>query len=122
MYLHTFTHSSGRLPSVLLAAESTWPKNPYIITEWTLQMTDNTYASAFFIYKIYQLRKTDRDFDIFIIRNRSFLSYMRSLFLIALGNFIFPVIMNIASLVLIITDPSFTDGTYILLTNNVRSR
>ena len=42
MYLHSFTHSSGRLPSILLAAESTWPKNPYIITEWTLQMLDNT--------------------------------------------------------------------------------
>lgn len=86
MYLHSFTHSSGRLPSILLAAESTWPKNPYIITEWTLQMTDNTwvsipiclffpvikgftfsYASAFFLYKIYQLRKTDKDVP--IIRN-----------------------------------------------------
>jgi hypothetical protein len=41
-YLHRFTHSSGNLPSVLLAAESTWPRNPYIITEWSLQMIDNT--------------------------------------------------------------------------------
>ena len=64
------------------------------------------YASAFFLYKIYQLRKTDNDVP--IIRNGesdrflllsealiwplagSFLSYMHSLFLIALGNFIFP--------------------------------
>ena len=44
MYLHSFTHSSGRLPSIFLAAESSWPKNPYIIAEWTLQMLDNTWA------------------------------------------------------------------------------
>lgn len=42
MYLHQFTHSSGNLPNVLLAAESTWPRNPYIISEWSLQMVDNT--------------------------------------------------------------------------------
>lgn len=41
LYLNSFTHSSGRLPSVLLAAESTWPRNPYIMTEWSLQMVDN---------------------------------------------------------------------------------
>lgn len=42
MYLHQFTHSSGNLPNVLLAAQSTWPKNPYILAEWSLQMIDNT--------------------------------------------------------------------------------
>lgn len=41
MYLYQFTHSSGNLPNVLLAAQSTWPKNPYIISEWSLQMIDN---------------------------------------------------------------------------------
>lgn len=42
LYLHQFTHTSGRLPNVLLAAQSTWPKNPYILAEWSLQMVDNT--------------------------------------------------------------------------------
>lgn len=41
LYLNSFTHSSGNLPSVLLAAQSTWPRNPYIMTEWSLQMVDN---------------------------------------------------------------------------------
>ncbi len=44
LYLNQFTHSSGKLPNVLLAAQSTWPKNPYILTEWSLQMIDNTYV------------------------------------------------------------------------------
>jgi len=37
---------------------------------------------------------------------------------IALGNFVFPVVMNIASIILIATDPSFVNGSYILLSNN----
>ncbi len=69
----------------------------------------------------------------------SLLSYLRALFVIALGNFIFPyasalywygmlswlhtqsVIMNIASIVLITTDPSFINGSFVLLSNNVGS-
>lgn len=42
LYLNSFTRGSGQLSSVLLAAESTWPRNPYIMTEWSLQMIDNT--------------------------------------------------------------------------------
>lgn len=47
MYLHQFTHSSGLLPNVLLAAQSTWPRNPYIMTEWSLQMVDNLWVFIF---------------------------------------------------------------------------
>lgn len=115
MYLHSFTHSSGNLPNVLLAAQSTWPKNPYILAEWSLQMIDNTYASVFFLYKIYTFRKQD---STFIIRSKGLLAHLRSLFVIALGNFVFPVVMNIASIILIATDPSFINGSYILLSNN----
>ena len=41
MYLHWFTHSSGNLPNVQLAAELTWSINPYIISEWSIQMIDS---------------------------------------------------------------------------------
>lgn len=44
MYLNSFTKGSGNLPNVLLAAESTWPRNPYIMAEWIMQMVDNTYV------------------------------------------------------------------------------
>ncbi len=42
MYLNSFMNGSGKLPNVLLAAGSNWPKNPYITAEWTMQMVDNT--------------------------------------------------------------------------------
>ncbi|KAG7096007.1 hypothetical protein E1B28_006689 [Marasmius oreades] len=114
LYLNSFTRGSGQLPSVLLAAASTWPRNPYIMTEWSLQMVDNTYASVFFLYKLYACQKPGT----VSLRSRSLLSTIRTLFLVALGNFIFPIIMNIASIVLIATDPSFVNGSYILLANN----
>ncbi|THH13250.1 hypothetical protein EW146_g6944 [Bondarzewia mesenterica] len=116
LYLNSFTHTSGRLPSVLLAAESTWLHNPYIMTEWSLQMVDNFYASSFFLYKLYQFRREGNDG--IVNRSRTLLSRIRSLFLIALGNFILPVIMNIASIILIATDSSYLNGSYVLLSNN----
>ncbi|KIK55977.1 hypothetical protein GYMLUDRAFT_87461 [Collybiopsis luxurians FD-317 M1] len=116
LYLNSFTHTSGRLPNVLLAAESTWPRNPYIMTEWSLQMVDNLYASSFFLYKLWLIQRPTS--NTVMIRSKSLLLHLRSLFLIALGNFIFPVIMNIASIVLIARDPSFTNGSYVLLSNN----
>ncbi|THU91849.1 hypothetical protein K435DRAFT_758739, partial [Dendrothele bispora CBS 962.96] len=116
MYLHSFTNSSGKLPSVLLASQSTWPRNPYTMTEWTLQMIDNLYASSMFLYKLWQYQRPAS--NTVMIRSKNLLAHIRSLFLIALGNFVFPVIMNIATIVLVATDPSFINGTYILLSNN----
>ncbi|KIK55978.1 hypothetical protein GYMLUDRAFT_62263 [Collybiopsis luxurians FD-317 M1] len=116
LYLNDFCRTSGRLPSVLLAAESTWFKNSYFMAEWSLQMVDNIYASAFFSYKLWLYQRPESSTD--MIRNNSLLMHVRSLFLIALGNFIFPVIMNIACLVLIAQDPSFITGAYVLITNN----
>lgn len=69
MYICQFTHSSGTLSNVLSAAQSTWPKNPYILAEWSLQTIDNIYSTFFFLYKIYQFRQP-KD-EIFIIRSKS---------------------------------------------------
>lgn len=44
LFLVEFKKKSGNAPNVFLAAESIWPKNPFIIVEWTLQMMDNAYV------------------------------------------------------------------------------
>ncbi|KAI5123487.1 hypothetical protein M0805_008856 [Coniferiporia weirii] len=107
LYLHSFTVASKNTKgSVLLVGELTWFKNRYIIAEWTLQIVDNTYSSLFFLYKL-QL------FDAYGRAGR-----IRGLFYIALGNFVFPIILNVTQIVLITTDRSFLDGTYVLVVNN----
>ena len=44
LYLNQFTHTGGKLSNVLLAAQSTGHKNPYILTEWSLQMIDDMWV------------------------------------------------------------------------------
>jgi hypothetical protein len=44
MALNVFANGSGKLGNVLLAAQSTWPRNPYIMSEWIMQMVDNAYV------------------------------------------------------------------------------
>ena len=46
------------------------------------------------------------------------LKRIRGLFYMALGNFVFPVILNVVQIVLITTDRSFLDGTYVMVVND----
>ena len=48
----------------------------------------------------------------------SLLARIREIFYIALGNFVFPIVLNVAQIALILIDPSFEDGTCIVLVND----
>ncbi|KAH8108861.1 hypothetical protein DFH11DRAFT_1630846 [Phellopilus nigrolimitatus] len=116
LYLHSFTVESKNVGSVLLVGTVSWFRNPYILTEWVLQMVDNSYSSLFFLYKLRLFDKFGRAG--WVDRHPTVLTRIRGLFYIALGNFVFPVILNIAQIVLISSDRSFLDGTYVLVVNN----
>jgi len=103
------------LVSILRVGEVTWFRNPYITTEWILQALDNTYLSGFFIYKARVFYKQSQTGTIY--RGKSVVQRIKGLLTIALGNFVFPVILNILQVIFILTDPDFTKGTYILITN-----
>ncbi|KAH8114087.1 hypothetical protein DFH11DRAFT_249005 [Phellopilus nigrolimitatus] len=116
LYLHKFTVESKNLGSVLLVGEVIWFRNPYSLTEWTLQMVDNTYSSLFFLYKLRLFNQFGRSG--WVNRHPTMLSRIRGLFYIALGNFIFPIIFNVAQIVLVTSDHSFINGSYLLMINN----
>lgn len=46
MYLISFTKGSAKAPDLFMAASMGWPKNPYIIAEWTMQMVDNACVTS----------------------------------------------------------------------------
>ncbi|KAF9448442.1 hypothetical protein P691DRAFT_800828 [Macrolepiota fuliginosa MF-IS2] len=117
VYVVLFVRKTRNAPSVFTAAESIWERNPLILSEWTLQMLDNAYASLFFLYRIWEFRRS-RQLEGHQVKSNSFLSYLRSLFLVALGNLVFPVIMNIAAIVLMASDPSYITGSQVLMANN----
>ncbi|KAL5531123.1 hypothetical protein ACEPAG_3999 [Sanghuangporus baumii] len=116
LYLSNFTQQSKNLGNVLLVGEMTWFRDHYIIIEWTLQVVDNSYSSLFFLYKLRLFDAAGREG--WIVRHPTTLKRIRGLFYIALGNFVFPVILNVAQIVLITTDRSFLDGSYVMFVND----
>ncbi|RPD72760.1 hypothetical protein L226DRAFT_572871 [Lentinus tigrinus ALCF2SS1-7] len=101
---------------------------PYPKLAWFFQLFDSTYVSAIFLLRLgrgtmdaSRLRKyadatgtdasQDQDED-------SYYRRLQTLFWISTSNFIFPVIFNLAQLILVFRDPSFLDGAYILLVNS----
>lgn len=116
MYLHNFQAQTKSGGSILLVGSETWFENRFLIAEWTLQIVDNTYSSLFFLYKL-------RLFDAYgragwVERHPTTLKRIRGLFYIALGNFVFPIVLNVAQIVLVTTDHSFLNGTYVIVVNN----
>lgn len=47
LYLHRFNILAKNAGNVLIAGSLTWFQDPYMITEWTLQMVDNTFVWQF---------------------------------------------------------------------------
>ncbi|KAL4075467.1 hypothetical protein J3A83DRAFT_1975525 [Scleroderma citrinum] len=110
LYLHQFIQSTKSLLSLEQHAEATWFRNPYITAEWTMQILDNMYCVAFFLYKLHS--RTSR-----IQQTNTVTERIRRIFFIAIANFVFPLIFNIAQLICITTNRSFALGTMFLLTN-----
>lgn len=48
----------------------------------------------------------------------SYYDRLRTLFWISVSNFVFPVILNLAQLILAFRNPNFLDGAYVLIVNN----
>ncbi|KIK25009.1 hypothetical protein PISMIDRAFT_97488 [Pisolithus microcarpus 441] len=44
LYIHQYLISAPGVAPLTVQAEITWFRNPYVITEWTLQMFDNLYG------------------------------------------------------------------------------
>ncbi|KAI0742282.1 hypothetical protein C8Q80DRAFT_1108454 [Daedaleopsis nitida] len=96
---------------------------PYAKIEWFLQLFYDTYASTLFLLRLRQGRRLARshggvDSTSTNPPRTSYASRLGTLWWIAVSNFVFPVLLNIAQIVFIFRDRNFIDGTYILMVNN----
>ncbi|KAJ6499520.1 hypothetical protein C8R47DRAFT_1110993 [Mycena vitilis] len=106
--------------SNLSAGQALWGSQPWTKMEWFLQVFDNCYASTLFIIRIHQGRVTARSLSNATGttgKRQSHASKSRSLFFIALGNFVFPCMLSLVQLIFGFQDGNFLNGTYVLLTN-----
>ncbi|KAI6101732.1 hypothetical protein EDD16DRAFT_1716316 [Pisolithus croceorrhizus] len=88
-----------------------WFRDPWLIAEWTLQISDNTYSVSLFLYNLHVRARPLKSKG--GIRNR-----IRQVFYVSLANFIFPLVFDIAQLILVLTDHSPNTGGLLVLINN----
>ncbi|KAG6909187.1 hypothetical protein DXG01_001701 [Tephrocybe rancida] len=92
-----------------------WYRNPYLVAEWSLQIADNLYCTLFFLWKLRKFYNGEHNNK--LTRNKTLLARLRSIFAIALANFVFPLFMNIAQLILVLRDVHYPRGAEILMAN-----
>ncbi|KAJ7693216.1 hypothetical protein B0H17DRAFT_839329, partial [Mycena rosella] len=106
----------------ILAGQVLWGSDePWTRIEWFSQVFDNFYASVLFILRLQQGRYVNENTALFLNLNLDVLashgSRLRSLFFIALGNFVFPCLLSLIQLIFLFRGRQFLDGTYVFLTN-----
>ncbi|EJF58932.1 hypothetical protein DICSQDRAFT_128637 [Dichomitus squalens LYAD-421 SS1] len=96
--------------------------SPYAKSEWFLQLADDVFVSTLFLMRIQQGIKfsgkhtSKKRYD----GHSATVSYaarLQTLFWIALSNFVFPVIFDIAQLVMILRDSNYIDGSRVVSVN-----
>ncbi|KAI6045884.1 hypothetical protein EDC04DRAFT_2888471 [Pisolithus marmoratus] len=88
-----------------------WYRNRNMTAEWTMQTADNLYSVSFFLYNLHVRTSS--------IRSVSGISErIRQIFYISAANFVFPLLFNIAQIILITADRSPYTGSLVLLINN----
>ncbi|KAG6329915.1 hypothetical protein ID866_9175 [Astraeus odoratus] len=125
LYMRDYVNSSPDVASLAAHAEATWFRNPYITSEWTLQMFDNLYSSGFFLLKLHTqsagvspVRLVVDSFEFSLPQVGSIGKRIKQIFYISVANFVFPVLFNIGQIVCITTDTSYYSGTVLLLTSS----
>ncbi|PIL26381.1 hypothetical protein GSI_12138 [Ganoderma sinense ZZ0214-1] len=113
----------GHLPDslgVIAAAQFIW-RTKYVKVEWFLQLFDDMFVSGLFVHKLYasamMRRGTDTATHSGSGSTYSWAERIRTLYYIALSNFVFPILFNIAEIVMIFTDPNFFHGATVVTVN-----
>ncbi|KAI6154149.1 hypothetical protein BKA82DRAFT_24212 [Pisolithus tinctorius] len=86
--------------------DASWYRNPKIAAEWIIQMADNLYTVGLFLYKLHVRT--------FIDTKGISAKYFTS----PVANFVFPLLFNIAQIILIMTDRHPAAGIVIVVINN----
>ncbi|KAI0820495.1 hypothetical protein BC628DRAFT_1330172 [Trametes gibbosa] len=88
--------------------------------EWFVQLFDTMYISSLFLARLQQRNEAIEPLSLLSppTLRQSISSRLRTLFWIAVSNFVIPVLLNLAQLIFIFRDVEFLHGTYIFIVNN----
>ncbi|KAF9455881.1 hypothetical protein BDZ94DRAFT_1241932 [Collybia nuda] len=103
-----------------------WDTAPWTKIEWILQVFDNCYASAWFLWKIWIGHRRVKDSGAVNSRvgtwhpgtsNTTGSGKLKRLFYFGLSSFVFPCILSIIQVILVFNNHNFFLGAYIFVTN-----
>ncbi|KZV70210.1 hypothetical protein PENSPDRAFT_685717 [Peniophora sp. CONT] len=113
VFMVTYPMDRLSLPGIKAVQGLVWGEGPLVMSLFALQAIDNAYASLIFLYKLYDFRKDGEH-----ILHDEVMTRLPAIFLIALGNCVFPVTMNIIQIGLMAAQPHWMEGIYIIYINN----
>ncbi|KAI5995865.1 hypothetical protein EDD15DRAFT_2546098, partial [Pisolithus albus] len=87
-----------------------WYRNRNLITEWAMQIADNTYSVGFFLYNL-RLRTSST-------KRGGVPARIRQIFYISTANFVFPLLFNIVLIICNTNVQAFNSAGVLLLINN----
>jgi len=87
-------------PNPEVAFQTLWLTAPYLKIEWFCQLVDNVYASTLFLWKIGIQTKAGGG-AVSVNSKLSFTKRLKTLFWIALSNFVFPALFSIAQIIVV---------------------
>lgn len=117
IFLHRYVAAISGVGSTLAAGASLWG-NWQTKFEWILQAIDNAFVSFMFVRRLPR-NSTNLTASGGVVRSKAMAFRLRGLFLIALSNFVFPVILNIIQLGLLFSSTtSFFRTSIVYMVNN----
>ncbi|KAI5993835.1 hypothetical protein F5J12DRAFT_726594 [Pisolithus orientalis] len=116
LFLNNYVKSGSTTQALVQSQEADWYRNPKLTAEWTMQMADNLYSVSFFLYNLHMRTSLIQSGELALLGGIS--ERIRQIFYISVANFVFPLIFNIAQIILISTDRSPNTGGLLLLINN----
>ncbi|KAH7916299.1 hypothetical protein BJ138DRAFT_1108944 [Hygrophoropsis aurantiaca] len=78
-----------------------WLHAPYLKIEWFAQLIDNSYASIVFMWTLHTRNKSRRESATVSISKLSFGKRLKTLFWIALSNFVIPALFSLAQIIVV---------------------
>ncbi|KAI1795244.1 hypothetical protein LXA43DRAFT_882068 [Ganoderma leucocontextum] len=122
-YLLYVVQSGTNVPKTITSESAAVWSSPFAKSELFLQLVDGIYVSTVFLLRIHSgVRFTGKqprqNGPRGALSQGSYAARVRTLFWIALSNFVFPVIFDVAQLVLIFRDPNYVEGFYVISVNS----
>ncbi|KAG0708187.1 hypothetical protein DFH29DRAFT_1075826 [Suillus ampliporus] len=113
VFLHRYVAAISGAGNPITAGDALWGSWQTKF-EWILQAVDNAFVSYMFLRRLSRANDSEG-----AVRSGALASRLRGLFLIALSNFVFPVILNIIQLGLVFSSQaSFFQTSLVYMVNN----